>query len=298
MDANTGLQAVQGDQPLFGEPTDFGILTIISTLARGLGCFGMPQVLVRFLGIRSAEEVRQSRIIAVVWVVISMVCALCIGLSAAPCCPPISAPMRLLRTSSSSSPMILPAFMCGVVVSGILAASMSSASSYLLITGSSVAENIFRGIIKRNATDRQVMIVSRITLAVVMIIGIVIAPWMRTPSSSRVSLLCLGGPGASFSPLVRQPVLASHEPARRVAGMPAGDQVVVWHAHAARRRVRHLRASAGFHHLALYASSLSLSSRQSPLAGDLRRVRSLHRGAHGRGCESRGCIVECDVYIT
>ena len=79
MDAATGLQAVQGDQPLFGEPTDFGILTIISTLAWGLGYFGMPQVLVRFLGIRSAEEVRQSRIIAVVWVVISMVCALCIG---------------------------------------------------------------------------------------------------------------------------------------------------------------------------------------------------------------------------
>ena len=79
--------------------------------------------------------------------------------------------------------MILPAFMCGVVVSGILAASMSSASSYLLITGSSVAENIFRGVIKRDATDRQVMIVSRITLAVVMIIGILIAI-DETPLSS------------------------------------------------------------------------------------------------------------------
>ena len=121
MDAATGLQAVQGDRPLFGEPTDFGILTIISTLAWGLGYFGMPQVLVRFLGIRSAEEVRQSRIIAVVWVVISMVCALCIGFIGRAMLP------TYFGTNAAAenifiviAQMILPAFMCGVVVSGIL----------------------------------------------------------------------------------------------------------------------------------------------------------------------------------
>lgn len=231
MDAATGLQAVQGDQPLFGEPTDFGILTIISTLAWGLGYFGMPQVLVRFLGIRSAEEVRQSRIIAVVWVVISMVCALCIGFIGRAMLP------TYFGTNAAAenifiviAQMILPAFMCGVVVSGILAASMSSASSYLLITGSSVAENIFRGIIKRDATDRQVMIVSRITLAVVMIIGIVIA-LDENSVIFRVVSYAWAGLGASFGPLVLCSLYwrRTNLPGA-LAGMLGGAiTVVVWH---------------------------------------------------------------------
>ena len=231
VDAATGLQAVQGDQPLFGEPTDFGILTIISTLAWGLGYFGMPQVLVRFLGIRSAEEVRQSRIIAVVWVVISMVCALCIGFIGRAMLP------TYFGTNAAAenifiviAQMILPAFMCGVVVSGILAASMSSASSYLLITGSSVAENIFRGIIKRDATDRQVMIVSRITLAVVMIIGIVIA-LDENSVIFRVVSYAWAGLGASFGPLVLCSLYwrRTNLPGA-LAGMLGGAiTVVVWH---------------------------------------------------------------------
>ncbi len=231
MDAATGLQAVQGDQPLFGEPTDFGILTIISTLAWGLGYFGMPQVLVRFLGIRSAEEVRQSRIIAVVWVVISMVCALCIGFIGRAMLP------TYFGTNAAAenifiviAQMILPAFMCGVVVSGILAASMSSASSYLLITGSSVAENIFRGIVKRDATDRQVMIVSRITLAVVMIIGILIA-LDENSVIFRVVSYAWAGLGASFGPLVLCSLYwrRTNLPGA-LAGMLGGAiTVVVWH---------------------------------------------------------------------
>ena len=231
MDANTGLQAVQGDQPLFGEPTEYGLLTIISTLAWGLGYFGMPQVLVRFLGIRSAEEVRQSRIIAVVWVVISMVCALCIGFIGRAMLP------TYFGTNAAAenifiviAQMILPAFMCGVVVSGILAASMSSASSYLLITGSSVAENIFRGIIKRDATDRQVMIVSRITLAVVMIIGIVIALDEKSVIF-RVVSYAWAGLGASFGPLVLCSLYwrRTNLPGA-LAGMLGGAiTVVVWH---------------------------------------------------------------------
>lgn len=191
----------------------------------------MPQVLVRFLGIRSAEEVRQSRIIAVVWVVISMVCALCIGFIGRAMLP------TYFGTNAAAenifiviAQMILPAFMCGVVVSGILAASMSSASSYLLITGSSVAENIFRGIIKRDATDRQVMIVSRITLAVVMIIGIIIA-LDENSVIFRVVSYAWAGLGASFGPLVLCSLYwrRTNLPGA-LAGMLGGAiTVVVWH---------------------------------------------------------------------
>ncbi len=231
LDAETGLQLSDGDMPLFGEATDFGVLSIISTLAWGLGYFGMPQVLVRFLGIRSAEEVRQSRIIAVVWVVISMVCALSIGFVGRAMLP------TYFGTNAAAenifiviAQMILPAFMCGVVVSGILAASMSSASSYLLITGSSVAENIFRGVFKRNATDREVMIVSRITLAAVLIIGILIAV-DENSVIFRVVSYAWAGLGASFGPLMLCSLYwrrANKQGA--LAGMVGGAlTVVVWH---------------------------------------------------------------------
>ncbi len=171
-----GIQEVQGDRAIFEVPAEYGILTIVSTMAWGLGYFGMPQVLVRFMGIRSANEIKQSRIIAVVWVVVSMFCAVAIGLVGRSIVP------TLFQTGSAAenifivlSQMMLPAFLCGVVVSGILAASMSSSSSYLLIAGSSVAENIFRGVIKKDATDGQVMIVARITLIVVFLFGILVA---------------------------------------------------------------------------------------------------------------------------
>ena len=191
----------------------------------------MPQVLVRFLSIRSSEEIKKSRIIATTWCVVSLTCGVCIGLVGR-----AMMPTQFVTQSAAEnifivvSQALLPSFMCGVVVSGILAASMSSASSYLLITGSSVAENIFRGIIKRDATDRQVMIVSRITLAVVMIIGIVIA-LDENSVIFRVVSYAWAGLGASFGPLVLCSLYwrRTNLPGA-LAGMLGGAiTVVVWH---------------------------------------------------------------------
>ena len=187
--------------PVFGDAAEYGLLSIVSMMAWGLGYFGMPQVLVRFMGIRSAGEVKRSRIIAVTWVVISLFCAISIGLVGRAILP-----VEFATQSAAEnvfivlSRMLLPSFLCGVVVSGILAASMSSSSSYLLITGSSVAENIFRGVIKKDATDRQVMIVARITLVVVFLFGILVA-YDENSSIFGVVSYAWAGLGASFGPL-------------------------------------------------------------------------------------------------
>lgn len=231
MDAATGLQAVQGDQPLFGEPTDFGILTIISTLAWGLGYFGMPQVLVRFMGIRSADEVKKSRVIAVVWCVVSLACGICIGLVGRVIIPvDFATQAQAENVFIVLSQMILPPFMCGVVVSGIFAASMSSSSSYLLIAGSSVAENIFRGVVKKDATDRQVMIVARLTLIAVFMFGIIVA-YDENSSIFGVVSYAWAGLGASFGPLTLCALYwrrANMQGA--LAGMITGTvTVLVWH---------------------------------------------------------------------
>lgn len=230
MDAS-GMQVVEDGVPLFDVPAQYGLLTIISTASWGLGYFGMPQVLVRFMGIRTDKEIRQSRIIAIVWVVISMFCAVCIGLIGR-----YLIPTELLNQSAAEnifivlSRMMLPSFLCGIVVSGILAASMSSASSYLLITGSSVAENIFRGIFKKDATDNQVLIVSRITLAVVLLFGIAVA-WNENSVIFTVVSYAWAGLGASFGPLMLFSLYWRRtNKAGALAGMISGAaMVLIWH---------------------------------------------------------------------
>ena len=230
LDAN-GMQAVSDGAPLFGMPAEYGLLTIASTLSWGLGYFGMPQVLVRFMGIRSAEEVKQSRIIAIVWVVISMFCAVMIGLIGRAVIP-----TELLTQSAAEnifivlSRIMLPSLLCGIVVSGILAASMSSASSYLLITGSSVAENIFRAVFKKDATDNQVLIVSRITLAAVLLFGILVA-WDENSVIFTVVSYAWAGLGASFGPLTLFSLYWRRTTKQgAIAGMVTGAvTVLVWH---------------------------------------------------------------------
>jgi sodium/proline symporter len=226
-----GTQASSGGQPLFGVPAEYGVLSIISTLSWGLGYFGMPQVLVRFMGIRDDAQVKTSRRIAIVWVVVSMFCAVMIGIIGR-----YLMPTQLATQSAAENIFIvlaqdmLPAFLCGIVVSGILAASMSSASAYLLITGSSVAENIFHDIFKKDATDAQILVVSRITLAVVLLFGIWIA-WDENSVIFTVVSYAWAGLGASFGPLTLFSLYwrRTTKPGA-IAGMLTGAAVVLlWH---------------------------------------------------------------------
>ncbi|NHM15902.1 sodium/proline symporter PutP [Eggerthellaceae bacterium zg-887] len=228
---DAGAQMTENDMPVFGDAAEYGLLSIVSMMAWGLGYFGMPQVLVRFMGIRTAQEVTQSRRIAVVWVFISLFCAICIGLVGR-----ALVPVEFGTQSAAEnifivlSQMLLPSFVCGVVVSGILAASMSSSSSYLLITGSSVAENIFRGVLKRDATDRQVMIVARITLIVVFLLGILIAA-DENSSIFMVVSYAWAGLGASFGPLTLCALYWRRTNMQgAIAGMVVGTAtVLIWH---------------------------------------------------------------------
>lgn len=230
LDTN-GLQQVVDSIPQFGDAKDYGLITIVSGLVWGLGYFGMPQVLVRFMSARSADDIKMSRRIATVWCVVSMACALCIGLVGRAVLPGVF----LTQSAAESifiilSQMILPSFICGLVVSGIFAASMSSSSSYLLISGSAVAENIYRGLIRRDATDIQVMIVARITLVVVLLFGIVIA-LDQDSSIFQVVSYAWAGFGASFGPLMLASLYWKRTTKQgALAGMITGAAtVLIWH---------------------------------------------------------------------
>ena len=181
---------------------DYGFLSIISMLAWGLGYFGMPQVLLRFMAIRKESELKLSRRVAIIWVVISMFAAIMIGLIAR------AIPgFTYLSNGEAENVFIdtatrfLPPVFAGLAAAGILAASISSSDSYLLISASALSQNIFRGIIKKKATEKEVMWVSRITLVGLTIIAMIIA-WNSNSTIFGITSFAWAGFGAAFGPLM------------------------------------------------------------------------------------------------
>lgn len=177
-------------------------LSILSALAWGLGYFGMPQVLLRFMGIRNEKELTRSRRVATVWLFIAMGVAVFIGVVGR------SIPgIEYAKDTQAEGIFIdvatkfLPPILAGLACAGILAASISSSDSYLLISTSAIAENIYHGIFKKDASDKQVMWASRIAMAVITIIAMVIA-WDSESTIFGITSFAWAGFGATFGPLM------------------------------------------------------------------------------------------------
>ena len=225
-----GQQLVEAGKPVFGEAAKYDFLTICSVMAWGLGYFGMPQVLLRFMAIRKESELKRSRQIAMVWVVISLGVAVFIGIVGRQLFPVAhntkAAAENIFITLATSS---LPAIIAGFVMAGILAATISSSDSYLLIAASAFAKNVFQGICKKNATDKQVMWVSRITLLVLALVGVVIALDENSVIFQIVSFAWAGF-GATFGPLILFSLFWKRtNRAGAIAGMVSGaGMVFLW----------------------------------------------------------------------
>jgi len=199
-------------------------------MAWGLGYFGMPQVLLRFMAIRKENELARSRRIAMIWVVISLGIAVFIGLMGRQLFPTEhltkSTAENIFITLATSS---LPAILAGFVMAGILAATISSSDSYLLIAASAFAKNIFQGICKKQASDKQVMLISRITLLVLAAIGVLIALDENSIIFQIVSFAWAGF-GATFGPLMLFSLFWKRtNRAGAIAGMISGaGMVFLW----------------------------------------------------------------------
>ncbi len=230
VDAN-GVQLIEGAKPLFEDTAaPYGGLTIASMMAWGLGYFGMPQVLLRFMAIRKESELKLSRRIATIWVVISLTVAVFIGIVGRQIFP-----VELLTKSSAESIFItlstnfMPPILAGFVMAGILAATISSSDSYLLISASAFAKNIYKDVAKKNATDKQVMTMTRITLLVIALIAVVIALDEDSVIFSIVSFAWAGF-GATFGPLMLFSLFWKRvNRAGAIAGMVSGAAMVfIW----------------------------------------------------------------------
>ena len=194
--------------PASGTASPYGALTSASMLAWGLGYFGMPHVLLRFMAIEDEDKVRVSRRIATIWVVISMTVAVLIGvvgltMSKVGALPALedSETIIIAIAQSISSHGILAALIAGVILAGILAATMSTADSQLLAAASSVSQNIIRDLFGIKLSQKKSMTVARVTVVIIAVISIFLA---RNPNSSvfRIVSFAWAGFCATFGPVV------------------------------------------------------------------------------------------------
>lgn len=188
----------------------YSFITIISTVAWGLGYFGMPHILLRFMAVEDENKLKVSRRIATIWVVISMCLAIIIGIVGYSMTK--VGRLGFLEGSSSETIIvkiaslisqhgILAALVAGVILAGILAATMSTSDSQLLVASSSVSYNLFWEVFHIRLPEKKAVITARNTVIVIAVIAAYIA---RNPNSSVFSIVSFAwaGFGAAFGPVV------------------------------------------------------------------------------------------------
>lgn len=219
-----------------GGSTPYSAIKIVSTLAWGLGYFGMPHVLLRFMAIEDPKKIKLSRRVASVWVVIAMSIGILVGVvglgmvsnkAIAPLQDSETIIIQIANLLSQNG--IFFALVAGLIISGILACTMSTSDSQLLVASSSVSENILGGLFKIRLSEKAEMIVARAVLITISVIGVIIA-WDSNSSVFDIVSFAWAGFGATFGPVV---ILAlfwkRSNKYGAVAGMIAGGVMVfVW----------------------------------------------------------------------
>lgn len=193
-----------------GTESSYGIISIVSTMAWGLGYLGMPHILLRFMAVEDENKLTLSRRIATVWVFISMAIAVFIGVIGLG----MSKAGAIVTLEGSDSETIIvriadllsqngvaAAFLAGIILAGILAATMSTADSQLLVAASSVSQNLLSDFLHIKISEKASVVVARVTVVIISIIGVFLA---RDPSSSVFGIVSFAwaGFGAAFGPVM------------------------------------------------------------------------------------------------
>ena len=196
--------------PVSGTEQPYPIISIVSMIAWGLGYFGMPHILLRFMAIEDEEKLKLSRKVATGWVVISLAVAVLIGIIGLA----MTAAGELIPLEGSASETIivkiadlmsqhgvLPALLAGTILAGILASTMSTADSQLLAASSSVSSDLLGDFLKKKTGKKGSMFADRITLLIIALVAVFLA---RDPNSSVFNIVSFAwaGFGAVFGPVV------------------------------------------------------------------------------------------------
>lgn len=178
---------------------------VVSGLAWGLGYFGMPHILVRFMSIEKPSMVKKSAVVASIWVVLSLGSALLMAYFGR-----MMVGAELLQDGMQKIVFIamarklFPAFIAGLLMSAIVAASMSTADSQLLVASSSYTSDIYKAVIRKQASDKEILWVGRGVVLVVAVIAYLIAGSKGSGAQAIMNMVenAWAGFGSSFGPVV------------------------------------------------------------------------------------------------
>ncbi len=227
-----------------GEADPYGIFNKITMFCWGLGYFGMPHILLRFMAIDDANKLKLSRRVASIWVVISLFVAVLLGVvgramteagvltdlnAADPSSSANAETLIVMLSQMISEHGLLAALVAGLIIAGILASTMSTADSQLIAAASAVSENILQDAFGFKLSERGAMVTARMTLICVAALGIIIA-WNPNSSVFGIVSFAWAGFGAVFGPAI---ILSLYwKKANKygvIAGMIAGGAMVfIW----------------------------------------------------------------------
>ena len=234
---NGGISAIEADMlakniatGLFtnGHGQALSIAAVISTMAWGLGYFGQPHILTRFMGIRSVRDLPKATAIAVIWVAISLGGAVVVGMVAIPMFDGLGGGEQekvfILMIAKLFNPWV-----GGVLLAAILSAIMSTIDSQLLVSSSALTEDFYKMILRREASEKELMLVGRMCVLIISIVALAMA---LNPGNTILGLVSYawGGFGAAFGPVVLFALFSRQTTWKSaLAGMIVGTLVlVIW----------------------------------------------------------------------
>lgn len=214
-----------------GKVANVPLKDIISNLGWGLGYFGMPHILIRFMAISSSSLIKKSRIIAMVWVIISLAASVCVGIVGYAY---LGQKEVMLLTPEQSETvfmvlvqMVTPGFLAGILLCAIVSAIMSTSDSQLLVTASAVSNDIYKAVFRKNANDNELMFVSKFAVVIISFIAYIIALDKEATVMGLVSYAWAGF-GAAFGPAILFSLFWKRMTMKgTLAGMISGGLIVV-----------------------------------------------------------------------
>jgi sodium/proline symporter len=205
-----------------------GLLAIVSMMAWGLGYFGQPHILTRFMSVKSIAKLPESMTIAIVWVFISLGGAVIVGFVGIGMFDNLTGGEEEKVFIYMISKVMHP-WLAGIMLAAILSAIMSTIDSQLLVSSSALTEDFYQKAIKKNTTEKEIILVGRICVIIISVIALILA---LRPSDTILGIVAYswGGFGAAFGPLVLFGLFSKKTGWQSaLAGMVVGTVVlIVW----------------------------------------------------------------------
>jgi len=248
-------------------------LSIISCAVWGLGYFGQPHILSRFMSIKSVKLLPKTTSIAMTWVIISLTCAVAIALTAMPI-------YKNLDSSQAENIFIymirdlFNPWIGGVMLAAIMAAIMSTIDSQLLVTTSALTEDFYRRIIRRNAGTNEAVWVSRCFVIIITIIATLIALFPNDTIFNIVKF-AWGGFGAAFGPVVLVALYSKRTTWHSaLAGMITGTVVMItWYLLGLNKYMYEILPGFVANFIAIFITNLICRKTDETLSGDFEAYR-------------------------